>query len=250
MELFHPPFKDRRDAGRQLGAVLMPLKAEHPIVLGLPRGGVPVAYEVARTLDAPLDVLLVRKIGAPGFPELGLGAVVDGQHPQRVMNQNVLDQVRPSPEYIEAEVRHQLHEIERRRKLYCGDRPPLPVQGKTVIVVDDGIATGGTMKTALTALSQVGVERLVFAVPVAPPDVLPEMLALADDGACLWAPPRFRAVSMYYEDFAQTPDEEVIAMLKMPTQSGAADSENNAMPSTQPNPPPADDPKWFPSSPS
>ena len=242
MELFHPPFRDRRDAGRQLGAALMPLKDAHPVVLGLPRGGVPVAYEIAQMLEAPLDVLLVRKIGAPGFPELGLGAVVDGEHPQRVMNQGVLDQIRPSQEYIEAEVRHQLGEIERRRKLYCGDRPPVPVQGRTVIVVDDGIATGGTMKTALTALAQAGVGRLLFAVPVAPPDVLPEMLELVDDAVCLWAPPNFRAVSLYYEDFAQTSDEEVIKLLR----SGTA----GPMPSGPWAPPPADDPRWFPSSPS
>jgi len=242
MELFHPPFKDRRDAGRQLGAALLPLKSARPVVLGLPRGGVPVAHEIAQMLEAPLDVLLVRKIGAPGFPELGLGAVVGGEHPQRVMNQGVLDLIQPSQEYVEAEIQHQLGEIERRRKLYCGDRPPLPVQGRTVIVVDDGIATGGTMKTALTALAQDGVERLLFAVPVAPPDVLPEMLELVDDAVCLWAPPNFRAVSLYYEDFAQTSDEEVIALLQSGTET--------FMSPGQWAPPAADDPKWYPSSPS
>lgn len=209
----HPPFRDRRDAGRNLAAALMHLKAEQPVVLALPRGGVPVAYEVAVALDAPLDVLIVRKIGAPGHPELGLGAVVDGAHPQRVLNESVMQQVRPSPEYIEAEQQRQLVEIERRRQLYCGDRPPVPVAGRTVIVVDDGIATGGTIKTALIALSQAEVKHLVFAVPVAPAGVVAELQQDIPDGICLLTPDYFRAVSLYYTDFTQTTDEEVVALL-------------------------------------
>jgi putative phosphoribosyl transferase len=260
MDIHPSPFKDRRDAGRQLGAALMHLKVAHPLVLALPRGGVPVAYEVAQALDAPLDVLLVRKIGAPGFPELGLGAVVDGERPRCVMNQSVLEQVRPSPEYIEAEVQHQVGEIERRRKLYRGDRSPAHLQGRTVIVVDDGIATGGTMKIALTALSQAGVGRLVFAVPVAPPEVLPGIHALADEGVCLRSPRHFRAVSPYYEDFEQTTDEDVIALLDASPGAPApiASHEENPMhaisevmtPDVAAVSPPPDDPKWLPSSPS
>lgn len=209
----HRPFLDRRDAGRQLAAVLANLKSDKPVVLALPRGGVPVGYEVALALDAPLDVLIVRKIGAPGHPELGLGAVVDGQHPQRVLNDAVMQQVRPSPEYIEAEERRQLVEIERRRQLYCGDRAPVPIEGRTVIVVDDGIATGGTMKTALVALSQAGVKHLSFAVPVAPREVVNELQRDIPDCICLLTPEYFRAVSLYYTDFAQTTDEEVVALL-------------------------------------
>ncbi len=221
------PFLNRRDAGHRLAAALLHLKADKPVVLALPRGGVPVAYEVALALDASLDVLLVRKIGAPGHPELGLGAVVDGAHPQRVLNEVVMQQVRPSPEYLEAEEQRQLAEIERRRKLYCGDRAPVSVEGRTVIVVDDGIATGGTMKTALAALSQAGVKHLLFAVPCAPAEVVEEMYRDIPDGICLHAPERFRAVSLYYTDFTQTTDEEVVALLDSASQrqpvAGAVD---------------------------
>lgn len=219
----HPPFRDRRDAGRQLAAALMHLKANKPVVLALPRGGVPVAYEVALALDAPLDVLIVRKIGAPGHPELGLGAVVDGAHPQRVLNDAVVQQVHASPEYIEAEQHRQLAEIERRRQLYCGDRPPIPVAGRTVIVVDDGIATGGTIKTALMALSQADVQHLTFAVPVAPAEVVDELQRDFPDGLCLQTPNFFRAVSLYYKDFAQTTDEEVVALLDSAAQRQPAE---------------------------
>ncbi|HJV75670.1 MAG TPA: phosphoribosyltransferase [Noviherbaspirillum sp.] len=230
----HRPFLDRRDAGRQLAAALTDLKPDKPVVLALPRGGVPVGYEVALALDAPLDVLIVRKIGAPGHPELGLGAVVDGQHPQRVLNDAVMQQVRPSPEYIEAEERRQLVEIERRRQLYCGDRPPIPIEGRTVIVVDDGIATGGTMKTALVALSQAGVKHLTFAVPVAPMEVVEELQRDIPDGICLLAPEYFRAVSLYYTDFAQTTDEEVVALLDSASQrEPAADAVDDLGPGSE-----------------
>lgn len=207
------PFHDRHDAGHQLATALMHLKAEHPVVLALPRGGVPVAYEVARALDAPLDILLVRKIGAPGQPELGLGAVIDGRH--RVLNEDLIRRVNPPDGYIDAETERQLGEIERRRALYCGARTPLPLEGRTVIVVDDGIATGSTLKTALGALMQSGVHRLVFAVPVAPEQVLEELRNEAgiDEGVCLLAPRSFRAVSLYYSSFDQTSDEEVVELL-------------------------------------
>lgn len=220
-----PPFRDRRDAGRRLASALLHLKAENPVVLALPRGGVPVGYEVALALDAPLDVLLVRKIGAPGHAELGIGAVVDGQHPQRVMNDMVMRQVNPSPDYIEAEVKRQLDEIERRRKIYCGERPPVPVEGRTVIVVDDGIATGGTIKTALAALSQANVKHLTFAVPVAPVEVVDELYRDIPDGICLVAPEYFRAVSLYYANFSQTTDEEVVALLDSASQRQPAEGE-------------------------
>jgi putative phosphoribosyl transferase len=227
MVLFSPPpFKDRRDAGRQLADALEYLKPQKPVVLALPRGGVPVAYEVAQALGAPLDVLLVRKIGAPGQPELGLGAVVDGQRHQRVLNQDLIDMVRPPEGYIEAEERRQLHEIERRRKLYCGTRPPVPLEGRTVIVVDDGIATGGTMKTALAALSSLGVGRLVLAVPVAPRKVLESLSIDVDESICLLAPEAFRAVSPYYADFDQTTDEEVIGLLNASSFETAGNEDN------------------------
>lgn len=213
------PFEDRRDAGRQLAAALMHLKDDHPVVLALPRGGVPVGYEVAQALKAPLDVLLVRKLGAPGHPELGLGAVVDGRHPQRVLNEDVMRMVQPPPGYVEEEQQRQLEEIERRRQLYCGTRAPIDLEGRTVIVVDDGIATGGTLKTALAALSKAGVGSLVFAVPVAPEQSLAELRSEpgVDDGICLLTPRSFRAVSLYYTRFDQTSDEEVVALLDAAT---------------------------------
>lgn len=207
-------FKDRRDAGLRLATELAYLKRERPVVLALPRGGVPVAYEIAYELSAPLDVLLVRKIGAPHFQELGIGAIVDGRPPQRVINEELVKQLGVSPAYFEEEVQRQLVEIERRRQRYCGDRPPLQVAGRTVIVVDDGIATGATMAAALKALSQAGTKKLVLAVPVAPPDSLQRLCKEVEDVVCLLSPPDFQSVGRYYEDFDQTSDEEVVALLE------------------------------------
>ena len=206
-------FSDRADAGRKLAEALLHLKDAKPVVLALPRGGVPVAYEVAKALKAPLDVLLVRKIGSPGQPELGLGAVVDGAHPQIVMNEDVVEMVHPSRRYIDAEAARQLAEIERRRKLYRPGGAPLETENRTVIVVDDGIATGGTVKVALTALRKLRPARLVLAVPVAPPDVLATISKFADETVCLSTPERFYAVGAHYDDFAQTEDAEVIDLL-------------------------------------
>src|SRR5437879_13019182 len=141
MPIFEPLFRDRRDAGRQLAAALAPYRKDEPIVLALPRGGVPVGFEVAKALAAPLDVLLVRKIGAPGHEELALGAIVDGQDPQLVLNDDVVRSVAPRPGYIEAEEARQLAEVERRRQNYLGARPPLSAKGRVAIVTDDRIAT-------------------------------------------------------------------------------------------------------------
>src|SRR5258708_9784835 len=175
MPFFEALFHDRRDAGRQLATALASYRKNEPVVLALPRGGVPVGFEVAKALAAPLDVLLVRKIGAPGHEELGLGAVVDGHDPQLVLNEDVVRVVAPPPGYIDAEAQRQLAEIERRRKQYVSDRPPVPVDGRVVIVVDDGIATGGTVKAALRGLARHHPARLVLPVPVAPADTLPDL---------------------------------------------------------------------------
>lgn len=210
----HHPFRDRRDAGRQLAAALQYLKESEPLILALPRGGVPVAYEVAASLHAPLDVFLVRKIGAPSFPELGLGAVAEGREHFCVINQELASRAFASDQYLENEKQHQLEEMARRRERYRGGRELPDLQDRVIVVVDDGIATGGTMKVALQAIAAARPERLVFAVPVAPKETIAELCDLADDGVCLLSPDDFRAVSQYYADFDQTSDEEVIQLLQ------------------------------------
>ncbi|HUJ02833.1 MAG TPA: phosphoribosyltransferase family protein [Rhizomicrobium sp.] len=206
-------FADRHDAGRKLASALAKYKDKNAIVLALPRGGVPVAYEVAKALHAPLDVLLVRKIGAPGHPELGIGAVVDGANPQIVLNDDVVRIVRPSESYIAAESAREREELERRRKAYRGTRPAPDLTGRTVIVVDDGIATGGTARAVLKALGQSGAERIVLAMPVAPPETVALLEKEADEIVCLSMPEPFSAVGLHYRDFEQTTDEEVVSLL-------------------------------------
>src|SRR3954471_23190041 len=203
-------FDDRRAAGRLLAAALARYRDSDPVVLALPRGGVPVGFEVAKTLGAPLDVLIVRKIGAPGHPELGIGAIIDGSEPYLVLNQEVIRQVRPQARYIEEEKRRQLAEIERRRRRYLGDRPAIPVVGRTAIVVDDGIATGGTVRAALRGITGGHPARRVLAVPVAPADSLADLAGDCDDIVCLATPEPFYAVGAHYRDFTQTEDDEVI----------------------------------------
>jgi putative phosphoribosyl transferase len=206
-------FADRAEAGRQLAEHLQRFARTEPLVLALPRGGVPVAFEVARALGAELDVILVRKLGAPDHPEYGIGAVVDGDDPQLVLNEEALAIVRPSAEYIAAERQRALAEIERRRKVYLGARSPAPVKGRTVIVVDDGIATGGTARAALKALRKAGAGHIVLAVPVAPADTIETLAGDADEIVCLAAPRQFHAVGQHYDDFRQTSDEEVMRLL-------------------------------------
>jgi predicted phosphoribosyltransferase len=206
-------FRDRHDAGRRLAAALTPIADEHPIILALPRGGAPVAYEVARALHAALDVVLVRKLGAPGHPELGIGAIVDGPEPQMALNEDVVRMVAPSPSYIEAEKNRQLQEIERRRKLYRDDLPPPNVKDRTVILVDDGIATGGTVRAVLHALARDGARRRILAVPVAPREALERLSADAEQIVCLATPEPFFAVGAHYHDFSETRDREVIQLM-------------------------------------
>src|SRR5438552_5671314 len=208
-----PLFRNRRDAGRRLAVALASYRESRPIVLALPRGGVPVGFEVAKALAAPLDVLRVRRIGAPGHEELGLGAVVDGHDPQLVLNEDIVRAVAPPPGYIEAEKQRQLAEIERRRQHYIGDRLPVAVEGRTIIVVDDGIATGATVKAALRGLARNHPARLVLAVPVAPAESLAELSAECDEVVCLATPDPFYAVGPHYRDFRQTEDAEVVRLL-------------------------------------
>ena len=206
-------FKDRRDAGRNLARALERFKGANPVVLALPRGGVPVGFEVAEHLRAPLDLLLVRKIGAPGHEELALGAVVDGLHPQVVVNQEVMDMIHPPRGYFEAAEKRELGEIERRRRLYLGAAQPIDVKRRLAIVVDDGIATGATMKAALRGVRRNEPSRLVLAAPVAPRSVISELKAECDEMVFLATPEPFYAVGLYYADFSQTSDEEVIELL-------------------------------------
>lgn len=207
-------FDDRAEAGRRLVPRLMKYRDQDPLVIALPRGGVPVAFEVAQALNAPLDVALVRKIGAPGHEELGLGAVVDGANAQVVLNEEIVRALEPSQAYLEAETSRQLAEIERRRRIYRGGEPPSDVAGRTTIVIDDGIATGGTVKAVLKALAKSRPRRLVLAVPVAPRDSLADLSADADEIICLATPEPFFAVGMHYRNFGQTSDQEVIELLQ------------------------------------
>jgi putative phosphoribosyl transferase len=205
-------FRDRREAGGLLGQALQRFRRPETIVLGVPRGGVVVAAEVARSLRAPLDVIMARKIGAPFQPELAIGAVVSGG--QRLLDEPTVQHLRVPTEYIERETQVQLEEIERRLQLYRGGRPPLDVEGKTVILVDDGIATGYTIRAALVGLRNQGAGRAAVAVPVAPPSTCEELRRLADEVVCLRTPEPFLAVGAWYEHFDQTTDEEVQELLQ------------------------------------
>ncbi len=204
-------YQDRHDAGRRLAERLELLRSRHPIVLGLPRGGVPVAYEVARSLEAPLDVLLVRKLGAPLRPELGVGAVAEGG--VRIIDSRAVAALGVEPEELEAVVGRELAELERRHRLYRGTRPPVPLEGRTAILVDDGIATGGTALAAVRAARIRGAARVVLAVPVGPPGAERRFAGELDEFVCLEEPEDFFAVGAYYEDFSQTSDQEVRDLL-------------------------------------
>jgi putative phosphoribosyl transferase len=205
-------FRDRTDAGRQLAAVLQSRSLPDPVVLALPRGGVPVAAEVARQLHAPLDLLLVRKIGAPRQPELAVAAVAEGG--ALAINEDILAATGATHGDVESRARLEVREIERRRMLYMSGRPPVPVAGRSAIVIDDGIATGATMRAALRLLRERRPARIVLAVPVAPADTLALMRPLVDDLVCLDTPPYFHAVGAHYARFDQVEDEEVIDVMK------------------------------------
>jgi putative phosphoribosyl transferase len=205
-------FRDRRQAGVRLARELTAYAGRHDVVvLALPRGGVPVAYEVASALDAPLDLLLVRKLGVPGHEELAMGAIASGG--VRVLNEDVLRTVRVDPRTVERVAARAQAELERRERAYRGDRPPLDVRGRTVILIDDGLATGSTMRAAALALRQQGPERLVVAVPVAARETCDDFRHEVDDIVCAMTPEPFYAVGLWYEDFAQTSDDEVRDLL-------------------------------------
>ena len=207
-------FQDRSDAGRRLAKALAEYKGRSAVVLALPRGGVPVAAEVAAALDAPLDLILVRKIGVPTQPELAMGAVVDGAAPIIVRNEEVIELSGTTADEFDAACASELAEIERRRKLYIGKRPRAEITGRIVIVIDDGIATGATTRAALQAIRNRKPKELVLAVPVAPPDTITKLRREVDALICLETPELFGAIGYFYRDFRQVSDEEVIAILK------------------------------------
>jgi len=205
-------FSNRAEAGRELAEKLEKYsRLDKVIVLGLPRGGVPVAYEVAKRLCVPLDVFIVRKLGVPGFEELAAGAIASGG--VRVLNEDVVRAIPYATEAIEAVTARETAELQRREQLYREGRPAPELRDKIAILVDDGLATGATMRAAVKALRQSGAAKIVVAVPVGPPDTCDELAREADEAICLRTPPFFQAVGQYYENFSQTSDDDVRELL-------------------------------------
>lgn len=216
-------FRDRRDAGEKLAYKLAAYaNRDDVLVLALPRGGVPVAYEVAKRLNAPLDVFLVRKLGVPGHEELAMGAIASGG--TRVLNQDVVGPLRIGEETIEDVARVEQIELERREREYRGSRQISSVAGRTVILIDDGLATGATMRAAVAALRQQGPKELIVAVPVSSPETCAELRDEADEVVCAVTPRPFYGVGMWYSDFSQTTDEEVSRLLRAGRPAGPRDS--------------------------
>lgn len=205
-------YADRRTAGRALAAALVPYAhRDDVVVLALPRGGVPVAFEVARALDAPLDVFVVRKLGAPGHPELAMGAIASGG--VRVLNDHVVAWYRPSAAEIDRVTAFERHELARRERAYRGDRQPIPIAGRIAILVDDGLATGASMRAAVQAAHSLAPARVIVAVPVGAPDSCRAIADVAEEVVCLMQPESFDAVGLWYDDFSQTSEEEVRTLL-------------------------------------
>jgi putative phosphoribosyl transferase len=207
-------FENRTDAGEKLADRLSGLDLNNAVVLALPRGGVPVAAAVAERLGLPLDVIIVRKIGAPDQPELAVGAITKRHGVQVVVNKDIAKTLRLSDEDVARLGEPQIPVIDRRRREYFEDRSPVPIKGRTAIVVDDGVATGATARAALQLVRQEGPAKLILALPVAPSDTLAELAGEADEVVCLATPTPFLAVGTHYRDFTQVPDSDVVAALK------------------------------------
>ena len=219
-------FSNRAEAGRLLAEKLEKYAgAGDGIVLGLPRGGVPVAYEVAKRLRAPLDVFIVRKLGVPGFEELAAGAIASGG--VRVLNEDVVRAIPYASEAIEAVTAKETAELQRREQTYREGRSAPELRDKIVILVDDGLATGATMRAAVKALRQRGAAKIVVAVPVGPPDTCQGIAQVADETICLSTPPFFQAVGQYYEDFSQTSDDDVRELLTRASRENSPEKSSN-----------------------
>ena len=217
------PFEDRRDAGRQLAAKLSRFRDERPVVFALPRGGVPVGYEIARKLDAPLDVFVSRKLGAPDQPEFGIGAVAVGG--VRILNRDVIRRLGIPDDYVERVTARELAEVNRRLRYFRGDRPEPQVGGRTTILVDDGLATGVTARAAVAALRRRRPRRLILAAPVCAAQTAKIFLAEVDELICLETPSDLGAIGFWYRDFEQTPDAEVVQLLeKARSERGATEN--------------------------
>jgi len=207
------PFKNRQDAGRALAVTVAKRKFANPIILAMPRGGVPVGIEIAKQLHAPLDFVFVRRIGVPGHREVAMAAVVDGANPELVLNEEIGRRIDIPQSYIDAEMKSELEEIDRRRREYVGPTGGPDIAGHTAIVVDDGIATGTSMRAAIKALRRKAPKELIVAVPVAPHDVVASLRSDADEVICLQSPEPFYAVGMHYADFHQIDDDEIAQAL-------------------------------------
>ena len=212
--MFHgePPFKDREDAGRKLAERLSRYKDEYPVVFALPRGGVPVGYEISRALGVPLEVFVARKLGAPGQPEFGIGAVAPGG--VRILNEEVVRRLGIPDDYVERITEQETAELERRLRHFRGERPQPEVRGRTAILIDDGLATGVTARAAVRALRLLEPRRLVLAAPVCAAQTAELLGPEVDELLCLEAPPDLGAIGFWYRDFSQTTDEEVIELLE------------------------------------
>lgn len=219
----HAAFRDRRSAGKALAQRLAERKLADPVVLAMPRGGVPVAVEIALALDAPLDLVLVRKIGVPYQPELAAAAVVDGSSPEIVVNEDVVRLAGVERSYIDRQAKEELAEIERRRHVYLEGRPRVSLDDRTLIIVDDGIATGASIRAAIAALKRKHPPRLILAVPVAPADTIEMLRTQVDDVVCLETPEPFYAIGMHFDDFHQVPDDEVVRLMN---EAAAAEPEH------------------------
>lgn len=207
-------FRDRIDGGDQLAKVLEQYKnLENGLIIGLPRGGVPVAYQVSESLNLPLDIVCPRKIGAPHNPEFAIGAITETG--EGIFNHHVIAQLGVSEEYIKNEVEAQKQEAQKRLNAYRKGRSVRELKGKTIIIVDDGLATGSTMKAAIQSIKAEGAERIIVAVPVSPTDTATEIKSMVDEFICLCTPASFYAVGQFYENFSQTTDEEVIELLRV-----------------------------------